>query len=270
MIPISFLIAVLIRTATVKLVFYLYFVSYFGSNSKKEGMEMRLGCDGTARGKEGDAAQRHLKDIIKTYDAIKSDIEARLSEFGQVWESGSERDIFLELVFCLLTPQSKARSCFRALCDITESGMVFSGAAPELADRIRNVRFRNNKSRYIVEAREMFTEDGRFVIKMRIAEREEVHALRDWLVENVKGMGYKEASHFLRNIGKGRDLAILDRHIMKNLVQLGVIDGIPGSLTPTRYREIEERMRSFSKRVGIPMDHLDLLLWYREAGEIFK
>ena len=89
-------------------------------------------------------------------------------------------------------------------------------------------------------------------------------------MKNIKGLGYKEASHFLRNIGRGEDLAILDRHILKNLALLGVIDEVPSSPTKRLYLEIEEKMAAFSRQTNIPMGHLDLLLWYKEAGEVFK
>jgi len=84
------------------------------------------------------------------------------------------------------------------------------------------------------------------------------------------GMSYKEASHFLRNVGFGQDIAILDRHILKNLVKLEVIDELPKTLTPKLYLEIEEKMRNYCEFVKIPMDEMDLLLWYKEAGVIFK
>ena len=93
---------------------------------------------------------------------------------------------------------------------------------------------------------------------------------REWLVENVRGMSYKEASHFLRNIGQGEKLTILDRHILKNLKALNVIDKVPKSLSKKKYLEIEEKMMDFADRIKIPLDHLDLLLWYKETGEIFK
>lgn len=83
-------------------------------------------------------------------------------------------------------------------------------------------------------------------------------------------MGYKEASHFLRNIGKGQDLAILDRHILKNLKLLNVIEKIPDSMPPKKYLELEQTMREFSKEIGIPLDHLDIVLWYKETKKIFK
>ena len=107
-------------------------------------------------------------------------------------------------------------------------------------------------------------------IKRRIDSRD-VFRTREWLVENIKGLGYKEASHFLRNIGLGKDLAILDRHILKNLKRYGVIDKMPASLgTKKVYLDIERRMLEFSKKINVPPDELDLLFWARQTGFVFK
>ncbi len=92
---------------------------------------------------------------------------------------------------------------------------------------------------------------------------------REWLIKNVKGLGRKEASHFLRNIGH-QDLAILDRHILKNLVRVGAIGRLPKTLTTKRYSAIEQKFLQFSHTIGIPMDELDLLFWSLETGEILK
>jgi N-glycosylase/DNA lyase len=95
-------------------------------------------------------------------------------------------------------------------------------------------------------------------------------ALRDWLEEEVLGLGPKEASHFLRNIGLGETLAILDRHILHNLEGLGVIETLPSSLTRPHYLAIEEKLRAYCARVGIPLGQMDLLLWAKETGFVFK
>ena len=95
--------------------------------------------------------------------------------------------------------------------------------------------------------------------------------MREWLVENIKGYGYKEASHFLRNVGLGSDIAILDRHILKNLKRYGVIDKIPPSLGNRKiYMDIEEKMKHFSKKIKVPLEELDLLFWAQETGFVFK
>ncbi len=86
---------------------------------------------------------------------------------------------------------------------------------------------------------------------------------------NVKGLGWKEASHFLRNIGR-RNLAILDRHILRNLKRHQVIRSLPKTLTAKRYKAIEQQFARFAEAIGISMDELDLLFWSRETGEILK
>jgi len=57
---------------------------------------------------------------------------------------------------------------------------------------------------------------------------------------------------------------------LKNLNSLGLIDKIPGALLRERYFEIEKKMREFAEKINILMSHLDLVLWYKETGEIFK
>jgi len=79
--------------------------------------------------------------------------------------------------------------------------------------------------------------------------------IRVWLVKNIKGFGYKEASHFLRNIGLGENIAILDRHILKNLKRFKVIKEVPISISPRKYLEIENKMKLFSKKIKIPVSH---------------
>ena len=107
------------------------------------------------------------------------------------------------------------------------------------------------------------------LIRQCLASTADPEERRRWLVTHVKGMGWKEASHFLRNIG-GRNLAILDRHILKNLIHHRVLSAPVGGLTARRYGLIEQEFRRFGGVVGIPMDELDLLFWSRETGEILK
>ena len=204
------------------------------------------------------------------YKSIKPEVILRLREFKELWQKGNEKDIFKELIFCLLTPQSKAEKCWDAVKNLEERDLLFNGNVNEIANELKNVRFRFNKSRYILEARKKFVVNGNPKIKKQIKELENIFDARDWLVENVKGLGYKEASHFLRNIGIGENLTVLDRHILKNLKLSGVIDEVPKNLPGKIYFEIERKMIEFSQKVKISISHLDLVLWYKEAGKIFK
>ena len=144
------------------------------------------------------------------------------------------------------------------------------GKADEIQPQLNDVRFGDGKAKYIVEARDLFTKDGKIHLKSHLSSFANLFELREWMVENVMGLGYKEASHFLRNVGLGEGFAILDRHILRNLKRLEVIPEVPVSITKKRYLEIEEKLRSFSREIGIPLADLDLLFWSRETGWIFK
>ena len=211
-----------------------------------------------------------MEELYEIYNKIKSIIKKRLKEFKNKWKEGSEREIFAEFIFCLLTPQSKAKVCWRAVENIVSKNMLLKGKADDIVRFLTGVRFKHKKASYIILAREKFVVNKKLKIKEFLSKFDDVISMREWLVKNIKGMGYKEASHFLRNIGFGKDIAILDRHILKNLKVFNVIDKIPSSLSKKLYFEIEDKMRKFSNKIKIPMDELDLLLWYKEAGEVFK
>ena len=210
------------------------------------------------------------EDIRAIYGKIKDRITERLDEFSRLWLNGSDEEIFLELVFCILTPSSRARSADKAIKNLGQKNLLFTGSVSQIAGELNIVRFRNNKARYIDLARNLFYVNGKVKIKEKLIAQSSVMDKREWLVSNVKGIGYKEASHFLRNIGLGADIAILDRHILKNLDFCCVIDEIPASLSRKKYLSIEKEMIGFSERLEIPLSHLDFVLWYRETGDIFK
>ena len=213
----------------------------------------------------------YFYEIEKKYFEIKEDIEKRLKEFKEVWEKGDNKDIYVELSFCILTPQSKAVNAWKAITTLRDNGLLFNGTAEEMVEYLNIVRFKNNKAKYLVELREKMKDDeGKIITKDFFLKFQDIKEAREWIVKNIKGMAYKEASHFLRNVGFGQEISILDRHILRNLVRLEVIDEVPKSITPKLYLEIEKKMKDYCSYVNISMDSLDLLLWYLEAGEIFK
>jgi len=211
-----------------------------------------------------------IQEIKVIYNSKREEIGLRLHEFKKIWKTGTREEIFAELVFCILTPQSRGISCWAAVENLMRKGILFTGDATHIVKELDGVRFIYKKSEYIVEAREKFLDDSKVSIRSIISLINDGHKAREWLVRNVTGIGYKEASHFLRNIGFEQNLAILDRHIIRNLKLIGVLEEIPNSLSRTRYLDIEKRMMEFSRAVQIPMSYLDLVMWYKETGEIFK
>ena len=215
----------------------------------------------------------NIQKIFEIWNEIKERVYFRLREFENLWKYGSDEDIFSEFAFCILTPQSKAKVCWNAILEMKKTKKLFYGNKDDLYDSLKGVRFRKRKAHYIVKAREYFSQNGELAIKEILSKFIESYGVlktRDILVKDIKGMGYKEASHFLRNIGFGQDIAILDRHILRSLKRYGVIDDIPKSLTGRRYFEIEGKMREFSKRLGLGLVYLDFIFWYMGTGEVFK
>ena len=209
-----------------------------------------------------------MKSLLKHYKKNKKSIKNRLRDFEDSYKK-DDKHVFSELCFCLLTPQANAVKCGKAIEELIKTGLLFNGQSKEISPYLIGTRFLNKKAEFIVNARSLFKKNGCFRIKDRIDEKD-ILKTREWLVENIKGIGYKEASHFLRNIGFGRDLAILDVHILKNLKAYRVIKEIPKSLTKKEYLRIESKLRDFCDKIKIPMDELDLLFWSKETGFIFK
>ena len=196
-----------------------------------------------------------MKTYKEHYKENKEIIKDKLKEFSK------NKDYFYELCFCLLTPQSNAKKCYEAIQILKQKDFLNNNfnIKPILKTR---TRFYNNKSRYLLELKNKFN-----FIKQNLKNNPE--ATREFLVKEVKGVGYKESSHYLRNIGY-RNLAILDRHILNNLKNLNVIKEIPKAITKAKYFEIESKFKNFSKKINIPMDELDLLFWSMQTGEVFR
>ena len=209
------------------------------------------------------------EEILGIYGKIKKDISKAISGYKKAWR-GTEKEVFAEMAFCILTPQSKAKNAWKAITNIVKNDLLYEGKAEEIVEFLNIVRFKNNKSRYLVELRELMTRDGKLQPKKILSGIGDTFEKRKWILKNVRGMGLKEANHVLRNLGFGENIAILDRHILRNLEALNVIDEIPKTITEKKYYEIEEKMREYSDFSKIKMDELDLVLWYKEAGEIFK
>lgn len=213
---------------------------------------------------------RYVDELLREHAEKRGEIRERLAEFRAVWREPDER-LFEEVAYCILAIQTKARAADAAVRDLKAHRLLLEGEAPAIAAVLRrHVRFHNHKAAYLVAARERFRPDGRWALKKTLASLGAPEAARDWLVREVHGFSMKEASHLLRNLGLSDRLAILDRHVLRNLARHGVIRAVPKSLPPSRYRDIEARWRRFSADVEIPLAEMDLVFFSRGVGAILK
>ncbi|MCD6465876.1 N-glycosylase/DNA lyase [Candidatus Bathyarchaeota archaeon] len=193
---------------------------------------------------------------------VRNLIDARVKEFMENRNKPID-EIFKELCFCLLTANFSAERSLRIQEEIGDGFLTLP--ENELAEKLRELGHRYPKSRakYIVKARKMVFQLEN-VLHSSLSER----ALRDWLVKNVVGLGYKEASHFLRNIGF-MNLAIIDIHVIDILSRYGVIRK-PRALTKRKYMKIEEALNKIAEKMDLSLGVLDLYLWYMETGKVLK
>jgi N-glycosylase/DNA lyase len=211
-----------------------------------------------------------INELRRDYRVKKPLIVKRLAEFKKVYKKG-DRAIFEELCYCILTAGSSAKMGMRTVTALRD--IIRSGSEKELQRRARahSVRFWRLRPSYIVHTREYLEDACGLKLRRLIGSFDSRDSRRDFFAKNkgVKGIGYKEASHFLRNIGFS-GYAILDKHILNSLREMGVISTRMRPTTRAGYLAIEKKLEHFAKEIGIDMDHLDLLLWSRKTGEILK
>ena len=191
-------------------------------------------------------------------------IQRRLDDFAHIPPSS----YFYELAFCVLTPQSSAKNADLTISELIRDDFYIKGfdPTPYLRDPAHYIRFHNVKASRLLDIRENFDKVLPHLTEASLA----AEAKREIVLEKVKGLGMKEASHFLRNIGV-RGLAILDRHIFKHLKSLDIIEAIPKQgPSKKQYLEIENKWRDYARQIDISIDELDLLFWSMETGEIRK
>lgn len=206
------------------------------------------------------------------YAGRRKEIRARLGEFRRVWQTASDSRLWEEMVYCIFTAGASAKMGLRSVEALRP--LLKSGAQAQMTAALIEAgahRFPNARPAYVVVTRNYFEESFSMRLREKLLSFTDPIARRDWLAKDpkVKGLGYKESSHFLRNIGfKG--YAILDKHIVRCLCELEVIDSPKPPTTRGRYLETEDKMRRFAADTGIDFDELDLLLWSTKTGEILK
>jgi N-glycosylase/DNA lyase len=211
-----------------------------------------------------------IKKIRAAHDERREEILARLAEFDAVGRVGTDERLWEEMVFCFFTGGCSARMALRSLDAVRP--LLLTGDQTELAAILRGRhRYPNERARYVVASREFLQEHCGLKLRTKLTSFDNDLDRRDWLVreKRIKGLGYKEASHFLRNTGfKG--YAILDKHILQSLSELKIIDDPKPPNTRLKYLMVEQKLKKLSNRLKIDSDELDLVLWSLKTGEILK
>lgn len=195
---------------------------------------------------------------------IKKVIDSKIKEFSELGKKSSN-EIFKELCFCLLTANFSAHGGIKIQNAVGNGFLTLN--ENELAKKLSELghRFPNTRTKYIIEARR-YKDNLKEILNNFSNEL----TAREWAVKNIKGLGMKESSHFLRNIGY-KNLAIIDFHIIDLLARNNLIEKPKSkSLTPKKYAEIENVLKKISEKTNLSLGELDLYLWYEETGKVLK
>jgi N-glycosylase/DNA lyase len=188
-------------------------------------------------------------------------VSKRIKEFEALGRKGN-RQWFSELCFCLLTANWKAKESIEIQNKLGEKGFIcIPKSKLQRFLKKEGHRFHPQRAEYICLARKFLN------IKDKLKGKDDFSA-REWIVKNIKGLGYKEASHFLRNVGY-KHLAILDRHILAVMSKEKYIS-MPKTLTRKRYLDIEKVFNQLAKQLKMSSAELDLYVWYIKTGKILK
>lgn len=211
-----------------------------------------------------------VDELKRIYLEKRREIRERLREFARVGRTGSDDRLFEELAFCIFTANASARMGLRSVEAVRS--ILMSGSSRDIQEALAGRhRFPNARGAYVFETREYLHNHCGLRLREKLEGFKVAEERRDFLAANraVRGLGYKEASHFLRNIGY-RGYAILDKHLLSRLAEFEVIERPKPPSTRKQYLTIEEKVRLFADSIGINFDELDLLLWYTKTGEILK
>ncbi|MCI4352705.1 MAG: hypothetical protein L3K14_04875 [Thermoplasmata archaeon] len=185
-----------------------------------------------------------------------------------------ERELWHQLCLCILSTVTRAESVAACVQNLDKIGILdrlarspaqvsVRGLHHELAEHNSACRFPRQKAERLKGAALFFYGGGEALTVLGFLRRfpASIDARRA-LVEHVPGLGMKEASHFLRNIGHGADLAVIDVHVRRFLAEAGAVDrAITLSSSSGSYCVMEEVLLTIAFRTGLELGALDLAIW---------
>ncbi|ONN64993.1 hypothetical protein [Herbaspirillum sp. VT-16-41] len=218
------------------------------------------------------ASPQQLIDAVAT---LCPDIAQRVASHS---ESFSEERLWWELSVCVLSSQVSFQVAIAAADAISESALLHDKDVPliGLADKLENVlshvvrvrgkhktyRFPNARAKQLAETRRVVIAATDGSLGDLLARFADAHSAREWLVEHACGLGPKQASMFLRNVGVSYDLAILDRHVLNYMAEIGIAKNTRGVISMlNRYLVFEAALSDHAKTLGHSVGILDWAIW---------
>ncbi len=188
----------------------------------------------------------------------------------------TESQLWAELTCCVLSSQVPYETAQAAAVRLETSGLFLKeGVAPRdlevaLAELLRRpfdidggsrrYRFPDSRARQLTATVVQVRRDAKGLSDL-LGSFGDIEIARRWFVTNAKGLGPKQASMFLRNVGASYDLAVLDRHLINYMVMMGLTADPRPIRRMADYRRDEVVLRDHAASFGLPVGFFDWAVW---------
>lgn len=209
--------------------------------------------------------------------AVCQEIHSQMSGVTN-WTERSEAELYREVVACILGSQVSFEMAMAATDALEDDGLLnYSDDREDYKERVtqvlhqhlnrpewqrsRRYRFPNARGESIANTAAIFYENGGS-IKGFLERCDDPLMVRRLLVKNAKGIGPKQASMVLRNLGFSQELAILDSHLLRFMNMRGLRQASsPSVSTLKNYEKSEKDFLAYSSQTGWPAGILDQAIW---------
>lgn len=195
----------------------------------------------------------------------------------------SEDKLLSELVLCILSSQEKYEVALGIMKSLRKENSLRiprnKSEFKEIKKDIRNtlkkpVQFISNEKEYSRRLR-FFVKKGQYIIDTleniylkgltirEILKQEDcIQETRKNIISYSCGLGPKQASMFLRNIGYHSEFAVLDKHVIDYMRMMGLTRITENNFSSmTSYQKIETKLKSYADTYHVNLLHLDLAIW---------
>ena len=201
------------------------------------------------------------------------DVCVALDETGRAsasWSRHSEDDLWRELVSCILGSRVRFEAAHAAVermegmrllsrpRRIAHFDQYEQDTVTALSGGYPFYRVRANQIRRAAER----IYGSRGSIRDFLDRAGDVCDARRLLASEVSGLGPKQASLFLRNIGYAKNVAVLDVHVLTYMSWVGLTDApIKSVSTVRKYETLENSFIEHASSLGFTPDQFDLAVW---------
>jgi len=158
-------------------------------------------------------------------------------------------------LFCYSDLSKLGKNGWKAVEQLDDLNLLLEGDKSEITKILQKneIQYERNKAQYLIDNRKLLSQPTlkNPTNELKIKEKlnlQNLEKTRKWLVENINGLSWKGASHFLRNIGYGDDFAIVSSYISKTLFKLQLIEDAQLPKNEEEYLEQEKKSKKTCRR----------------------